>query len=87
MPSNGVFSYRCKTFVLRFDYDCAERRGCVFMPNHCSTDMSGTIELFCQIDPAVRAILTYAGDRLDTCYRLRGNERVATPPPSPRGVR
>src|SRR3954451_6899810 len=51
--------------------------GMLYMADGECCDMSGAIELFQGIDPAVRAINTFSGDEPDTMYFRRGGEWTA----------
>ncbi|HEV2136558.1 MAG TPA: hypothetical protein VGR47_20230 [Terracidiphilus sp.] len=65
--------------VRRIEYDFETRTGIVFMPDGNCVDMSGTLELFSAIDPNVCAVRTFAGSKLDTCYkRITDNQWTAS---------
>jgi hypothetical protein len=61
------------TYVLRVEYEFADRVGCLFQEDRCCCDMTACIEFFKKIDPQVRYIRTMAGDEEDTSYR-RGSD-------------
>ena len=60
----------CKllTTVRWLRYDVQSQCGMVQMDKYCCTDMSGAIDLFQRIDPAVRRIETWADQEPDTLY-------------------
>jgi hypothetical protein len=65
---SALSGLRCGLPV-RIEYDSATRTGTIHMRPHGCTDMPGAIRLFTAIDPEVRTIATFAGERPDTSYR------------------
>jgi hypothetical protein len=62
-------------------YDCITRVGVLRMAAGDCCDMQGCVRLFERIAPEVRAVHTFSGDVLDTCYRKRGGVWQVIPPP------
>lgn len=60
-----------KTTVISVCYEFCDRWGQIHMPEGCCCDMSASIKFFQGIDPQVKVIETFAGERLDTCYKLK----------------
>lgn len=68
----SVQRWDLQTAVDRLAYDFNEASGRLYMPDGVCTDMNGCIALFTTIDPKVRSILTFAGDKPDTAYYRNG---------------
>lgn len=69
-----VFHDNLHCLVQRLEYDFARRAGVLYLADHNCTDMRGCIDLFKAIDPRVKDIVTIAGKRRDTSYRLIGEK-------------
>ena len=71
------------TFVHGLDYEPRSKIGKLYMADHCCCDMSGCIDIFEEIDPAVQRINTFAGEAPDTIYqRIDGRWQSFLPPPT-----
>jgi hypothetical protein len=60
--------------VHRVEYDFRSKVGNLFMAPAHNCDMTGCVALFKAIDPKVKMIATFSGDRPDTLYLSRGDE-------------
>jgi hypothetical protein len=69
--------------VRSLTYDATTRVGKLYMTDGDCVDMEGCIAFFQRLAPEVRAIHTYSGACLDTCYRRRGSTWQVVPPPEP----
>jgi hypothetical protein len=73
------------TTVTAITYDFCARRGVIWLPPDCCTDMTGAIALMRTLDPRVREIQTMVGPIPDIVYRRRGRAWDAVdlrrPPP------
>lgn len=65
-----LYDARFKCCVLSLDYDFTRHVGRVIMREWDCCDMIGCIEVFEKIDPKVKEVETYSGEKLDTFYRL-----------------
>ena len=65
--------FMCKVKDLAYDF--AKKTGTLHMAPADCCDMQGCVDLFERIDPRVRRIETFAGDKVDTIYvRERGKD-------------
>lgn len=63
------FHPELQCFVVEIRYDFAQKFGTVVISHSGCTDMGGCTAFFERIDPTVRCIQTYSGNRADTVYR------------------
>ncbi len=62
--------------IRRTVYDYIQRIATLYLEDgHCAS-MPGAIALCERIDPAVKTVVTYSGERLDTVYQRRNGEWV-----------
>ena len=54
--------------VLRVEYNFNSQAGTLYLEDHSCRDMIGCINFFRSIDPEVKQIITFSGDREDTGY-------------------
>jgi hypothetical protein len=66
--------------VDHLEYDFRIKVGYLYMAPVNNCNMTGCVALFKDIDPTVKMIATFAGDRPDTLYLLRGVEWEALLP-------
>jgi hypothetical protein len=66
--TEGYYVPGMKCSVLGISYDFALRTGDIHFPGGCCCDMQGCVAFFLSIDPEVRLIRTWSGDRRDTAY-------------------
>jgi hypothetical protein len=67
--STTPFHPDLQCFVAEIRYDFNQKFGTVVIDDSGCTDMGGCIAFFKRIDPDVRFIQTYSGNRPDTAYR------------------
>lgn len=67
---DAPFHAQLQCFVAEIRYDFIQKFGTVVIDESGCTDMGGCIAFFERIDPTVRCIQTYSGNRSDTTYRL-----------------
>jgi hypothetical protein len=89
--SNGAARRRWQRRLLcevkSLAYDCTTCVGKLYMLEGDCVDMESCIAFFQRLAPEVRAIHTYSGACLDTCYRRRGDTWQVIPPPEPEEAR
>jgi hypothetical protein len=64
----GYFHPKLRCTVRRLNYDFTAGIGEIYLAEGACTDFSRCIEFFSQIDPEVRSIDTYSGDKPDVSY-------------------
>lgn len=64
----------CRVISLNYDFDAKSGRLVVAPGDNCN--MTGCTDLFLAIDPRVRVIETFSGDKRDTTYRRLGRSTI-----------
>jgi hypothetical protein len=69
--------------VVRIAYDYETRCGFAWFADGDCCDMSGCIQFFSRLDPAVAEIQTYSGKAIDTAYQRAGHGQWRALVPAP----
>lgn len=69
-----VWQERLMCSVVSLDYDFRERTGRLCMARGNCCDMKGCLDLFRGIDPKVKVIATFSGEKRDTVYRKENKQ-------------
>jgi len=70
--------------IIKMEYDFVERVGKIWFPDKECCDFAGCVEWFKKIDKGVRAIMTFSGEYIDTCYYLSKKDEKWGYAPFPR---
>lgn len=73
-PTEDTWDERLKCHVVSLTYEFHTHTGQLYLLDGDCCDMTGCVALFEGIDPEVKAIKTYSGDKADTVYRKKGTE-------------